>query len=366
MRPSSIKEYVMEHLLVGSAYGEELGSPLIQGPPGVGKSEVVDQVVRDYNKKHGEGSAELIDIRLTLCDPSDLRGIPVPDMESQVAHWFAPENLPNLKHHAEKGILFFDDLTTAPPLVQAAAYQLVIQPHMLGTYKLPEGWVVVGACNRKTDQSATNRMPMALANRFFHMEYQYNLEDWTSWAFNSGVHNSVIAFLNSPSAVQTQNDSIDGRGHLLFNFNPNGDMSFATPRTWEMASRILNRGFGNKDIERDMVYSAVGDAAASTFFGWTKCYDDLPPVEDILEKRRKVVLTEVDQKYAMIVGLVGAFKTAQHIENALDWAESIELEFQILLVRLMNSSEANKELLARSEGLDKIVEKFWKISQSRR
>jgi MoxR-like ATPase len=66
---------------------------------------------------------------------------------------------------AGDGILFLDELNAAPPLVQAACYQLVLD-RRLGEYRLPDGWSIVAAGNRETARAITHRMPSVLANRF--------------------------------------------------------------------------------------------------------------------------------------------------------------------------------------------------------
>ena len=83
------------------------------GPPGVGKSQVVAQVATALGIR-------LIDIRAILLDPVDLRGLPT--VEQGRAAWAIPAFLPE----DGAGILFLDELNAAPPLIQAACYQLVL------------------------------------------------------------------------------------------------------------------------------------------------------------------------------------------------------------------------------------------------
>jgi MoxR-like ATPase len=80
----------------------------------------------------------LIDIRAILLDPVDLRGLPTVE-QGRVA-WAIPAFLPE----DGAGILSVDELNAAPPLVQAACYQLVLD-RALGEYRLPDGWTVFAA-----------------------------------------------------------------------------------------------------------------------------------------------------------------------------------------------------------------------------
>src|SRR5205807_8790447 len=104
------------------------------GRPGVGKSSLVRQAAAVL----GLG---LVDVRATLLDPVDLRGLP--RLVGDAAVWCPPAFLPK----TGEGVLFLDELAQAPPLVQAACLQLVLD-RRVGEYELPSGWAVVAASNR--------------------------------------------------------------------------------------------------------------------------------------------------------------------------------------------------------------------------
>ena len=79
---------------------------MLWGPPGVGKSQIVAQIAQ----KHG---VPVIDIRLSQMEPSDLRGIPF--RAGETVEWAVPGILPNAERHGPTGILFLDEITSAPP-----------------------------------------------------------------------------------------------------------------------------------------------------------------------------------------------------------------------------------------------------------
>ena len=108
---------------------------MMWGPPGVGKSQMVIQI----GERH---DIPVIDIRLSQMEPSDLRGIPFRTGER--VEWAPPAMLPNAQRHGETGILFLDEITSAPPSVSAAAYQLILD-RRLGEYEVPEGWAIFAA-----------------------------------------------------------------------------------------------------------------------------------------------------------------------------------------------------------------------------
>src|SRR5690349_20035546 len=153
------------------------------GPPGVGKSSIVRQSALARG-------VPLIDVRASLLDPTDLRGIPA--VVDGRAVWCPPSFLPGPDD--PPGVLFFDELNAAPPLVQASLYQLTLD-RRVGEYVLPPGWWMLAAGNRAEDRSVTFRMPAALANRFIHLDFEADFEDWRAWAGGAGINPLVVGFL---------------------------------------------------------------------------------------------------------------------------------------------------------------------------
>ena len=112
-------------------------------------------------------------------------------------------------------MLFLDELNAAPAMVQASCYQLVLD-RKLGEYVLPDGWAIVAAGNRNSDRAATNRMPTPLRNRFVHLEFEVDTQEWSEWAFQAGVRPEVIAFLPfSPELLSAATISCESKGAQL-------------------------------------------------------------------------------------------------------------------------------------------------------
>ena len=157
-------------------------SLMIWGAPGIGKSSVVDTVAKSHD-------LDLIDLRISQLAPTDLRGIPVP--KNDKACWYPPEFLPT----SGKGILFLDEINMAPPAVQGIAQQLILD-RKVGSYKVPEGWFIWSAGNRKEDFAAVYDMPAPLANRFIHLEVKTGLEEFKNYALKNNIDDRIISFLN--------------------------------------------------------------------------------------------------------------------------------------------------------------------------
>ena len=325
MRPKEIKQLLVQQLACGSAPETELSSIFLWGRPGVGKSAIVAEVAK-------EEKVGCIDFRLILCDPTDLRGIPIPVTGTdgkQSAVWIPPDELPK----EGKGFLFFDDFPTAPPLVQASAYQIAIKPHQLGPYKLPPGWVIVGAGNTMKDRSLARPMPKALSNRFTHIEFDLNHDDWEDWALGAGhVNPNVIAFLKF-------------KPEHLHNFKPEStDEAFPTPRTWEMTSRALD-SIKQKGILNQVILGNVGAGAASEFSAFLKVQSELPPLENIFNGE-DYVPTKLDLKYALVSALAIRAKESQY-NRLLQYSKVLSEEFSVLMVKMLISR--NRQIVGKCQ-----------------
>ena len=111
--------------------------------------------------------------------------------------WAPPAELPTEEFAAQFDniVLFLDEMNSAAPAVQAAAYQLILN-RRVGQYKLPDNVLIVAAGNREADKGVTYRMPAPLANRFVHLELAVDFDDWFQWAVENDIHQDVVGYLN--------------------------------------------------------------------------------------------------------------------------------------------------------------------------
>ncbi len=270
---------------------------MLWGPPGVGKSDMVRQVAAKHR-------TPVIDIRLSQMEPSDLRGIPFRS-DGQV-HWAVPALLPDAERHGPDGILFLDEITSAPPTVSAAAYQLILD-RRLGDYQVPEGWAIFAAGNRQGDRGVTYSMPAPLANRFSHFEVETNLDDWVLWAYRNNIDERVIGFLRF-------------RPELLFDFDPaHNPVAFPSPRSWEFAHRALHKFADHDNLLQGSLQACVGPAAGVEMTAFVNSLDKMPDLDAILAGEETVpVPTEIDLQYAVAAALVGRAIRAQDTDQSAD------------------------------------------------
>ncbi len=278
--------------IVGRAFAAK--QPVfLWGAPGIGKSEIIQQITDSL------GNSLMIDMRLALMEPTDLRGYPFRNPETNQMEWAPPADLPSqeLAEQYDHIVLFLDELNSAPPSVQAAAYQLVLNGR-IGQYKLPDNVRIVAAGNRETDRGVTYRMPAPLANRFRHLNMTVDFGDWLTWALLNEVHQDVVGYLS-----YAKQD--------LFDFDPKtSSQAFATPRSWNVVSGMLKvEGFDTADTyeQKAEIAGAVGEGMAAKFIEHRRIAGTMPNPEDILDGKVKKLdpklTSEISAKYSLVVGL---------------------------------------------------------------
>ena len=304
-----------------SSLCEQKVPTFLWGAPGVGKSSIVKQIAKAKN-------IGFIDLRLALMDPTDLKGIPFYDKESHSALWAPPAFLPR----EGEGILFLDELNSAPPSVQASAYQLILD-RQVGEYKLPDGWAIVSAGNRESDRGVTYRMPSPLANRFVHFEMDVDVDDWRFWAYGVGLDERIISYISY-------------KNEHLFTFDAKSDSkSFATPRSWEYVDKILKSEIP-QDLLLDSLSGAIGREVAVGFLSFAKVMNKLPNIKEILESGKGEYSDEVDVLYALSTGLVsGVLKDTndETIDNVLNYTLELKSEFAVMVVQDLQRNGVSME-----------------------
>jgi len=268
------------------------------GPPGIGKSELVEGIANELG-------GLMIDLRLGQMEPTDIRGIPFYNKDIGKMDWAPPVELPDEETASQYPIvvLFLDELNSAAPSVQSAAYQLILN-RRIGKYKLPDNVVMVAAGNRESDKGVTYRMPTPLANRFIHQEMKVDFPSWLEWAVNNRVHKDVVGYLSF--AKQD-----------LYDFDAkSASRAFATPRSWTFVSQLLDEG-DDDDTTMNLIAGTVGEGLAVKFMAHKKVAGRMPNPADILSgKVKDLQVKEVSAMYSLVISMCYELKGA--IENKVE------------------------------------------------
>jgi len=289
------------------------------GPPGIGKSSIVAQIAQ-------EKDIGFIDLRLSLLDPTDLRGIPFFDAAEQSAIWAPASFLPDGSQ--KEGILFLDELNTAAPMVQASAYQLILD-RKIGEYTLPEGWSIIAAGNRESDRGVVFRMAAPLSNRFIHLEMESSVADWKAWAIEKKIDPSIIGFISY-------------RPDALFCFDTQSDSrSFATPRTWAYVNEVL-ASEPEADLIMPLVSGAIGEELAAAFLGFRVVAAELPDLDSVLEGTCKDVPHEPSALHMLSTALsmrIDQATSTKKLNNLVGYTLKMPPEFAVMIVQDLRERE---------------------------
>ncbi|MBR3288675.1 MAG: hypothetical protein IKI71_02800 [Lachnospiraceae bacterium] len=317
---------------------------MLWGAPGVGKSESVYHIAKVLEQKIGK-RVIVKDVRLSLFNPVDLRGIPSANATKTAAVWLRPEIFEFDESEDLVNILFLDELSTCSTAVQACAYQITLD-RKIGEHKLPDNVLVIAAGNRKQDKSVSIQMPKALANRMLHFDVTSDLKSWKAWALENNIDCRVIEFLEyKPNYLELSSNS--------------NDLAYPTPRSWAKVSEII-KTLGYTDNANILISATIGMGVASEFLQFCKCVDKLPNVNEIFEGTYDEVPVDIDVLYSLITGMTIKFQEyideGKKIKHAIKYAMKLPTEFSLMLhqniVAYLTSKDSAADQLAMLEDDD--------------
>jgi len=331
----------LNHLV--RAYHKKRRALMIWGATGIGKSQEVREAARaiakDMNLEYSEKIKDIndekkfiiVDMRLSQMDPSDLRGIPIFDKEKQSTVWLPPETFPRKGH----GIIFFDEINLAAPLVQASAYEIILD-RRLGVYTVPDGFMLVAAGNRQEDRASVYELASPLKNRFGHCQLQIpSVEEWTDWAVRHEIDIRIIGYL------QWKRTS-------LFTFDPKvKENAFATPRSWEFCSDLI-KDVPSTDIENLQLLASteIGVGTAGELTQFIRIKDKLKDIKYYLKDPETCEIPNESDGMDLVWALITSIAEYYRQENDVKTLTSIIIllkrmteEYSVFTLKLMASTD---------------------------
>ncbi len=265
--------------------------PFIIGGIGIGKSSIVRQTV-DWYRANGKPNYGYLEFRTATQEPTDVTGVPMPNMEDMTTMFLKPARLKNLPDDWE-GIVFLDEFTKAPPSVTNAWSQPILE-RAIDEMALPKGLRFVIAGNRRVDKSSDTDLGMFLYNRMVQVELVPDVGDTVTHFKKIGVRDDLCAFLK-----------FGGNEHL-WNYNPDRKVH-ATPRTWEMVGQAMDQA-EKMSVSDTLVQAAimglVGKGPGHAYLSFVKILKNVPNVSDVVARPMDVpVFTDQSTAYAVAMYL---------------------------------------------------------------
>lgn len=284
---------------------------LLWGQPGIGKSSTLVQLARGLD-------LPLETVIASVHDPSDFAGLPVVGADPAVRGVaMAPPDWAVRLSRAGHGLLFLDEISSAPPAVQAALLRVVLERHV-GSLALPAGVRIVAAANPAGSAADGWQLAPPLANRFVHLAWTHDpdvvvrglggtwphiplprLDPARLGSSVARARAAVCAFLTvRPDYTHRMPKSAADRAG-----------AWPSPRTWEMAMRLLAFGYAaDADMEAVAIAirGSVGDGAGLELMAFLE-RRDLPDPEAVLADPESAELPERgDLVHATLAAVVDA------------------------------------------------------------
>lgn len=292
--------------------------PFITGAPGIGKSSIVKSIADEYN-------LELIDLRLSQCDPTDLMGLPRFDPVSGKASYAPMATFPLSTDPVPNGkdgwLLFLDEFNSASISVQAAAYKLVLDKKV-GQADLNPRVAIVCAGNRMIDNAITNRLSTAMQSRLIHLELNVETKEWLEWAHINDIDYRITSYINHKPEV-------------LNSFNPNhDDKTFPCQRTWEFVARLIKLWKGVFDFSKlPLIAGAIGEGAAREFVSYCQIFKDLPTIQDIISNPIDITLPSEPSTLYALTGSLANYINDTNADRLMLFIERLPREFQFVTMK---------------------------------
>jgi len=326
---------VQAQRLISSAMRSRLVA-VLHGSPGIGKSDIGRAIARKFNLK-------LIDFRLAQCDPTDLLGFPTivggrADYLPMVTFPIEGDPLPINEETGQPydgWLLFFDEITSALPAIQAAAYKVVLD-RMVGQHRLHECVAMIAAGNLEGDNAIVQPMSTALQSRLVHLELICDVGEWIDWAQKKGLDHKVTDFIQFAPKH-------------LYSFDPDHtDKTYACPRTWEFANRHLVdlTAQGPEALKEDLLpllAGTLGEGIALEFNVFLDIYKDLPKIDAILANPTQIMVPTAPSVLYALTGTIAHHTTLDNVETMLQYVSRLAPEFQVTCLK--DAKKRNERLV---------------------
>lgn len=307
--PSQIRTQLVRCLLAGLVAD-------VRSSPGIGKSDIARSIAEEYH-------LELIDLRLGQMDITDLNGLPRFTADGRAE--YAPfTNFPlegdDLPEGKDGWLLFFDEMSSAGKQMQAAAYKVILD-RMVGQRKLHPQVLMCCAGNLDTDRAVVHSMSTAMQSRLIHLQMRVDHREWMAWAVDHKIDSRIIGFL-------------EFKPEYLHKFDPDHqDKTFACPRTWAFASRLV-KGQSITNSDTPILAGTVSAGVAHEFVLFAQIFADLPKMAEVMsDPAQAPIPLEPSTRYAMAT-CVAEWLNEKTADKLMVYVKRYAVEFQVIILRM--------------------------------
>lgn len=321
--------------------------PMLHGAPAIGKSDIIRKIAKDGNLK-------VIDVRLSTYDPADMNGLPNfgTNGKRTIAEYVGFDVFPvegdDLPLDAEGKpmngwILFLDELPSAAPAVQAAAFKVILDRYV-GQQKLHDRVFIVAAGNTEDDGAIVNPIPTPLQSRMVNFLVVTDLKSFMKWALPNGLDYRIAAFL-------------EFKPEYVHHFKPDhDDLTFAAPRTWMFVNSLIKGKPVTRDNDLALIAGCVSQGVATEFISFVKLFEDTPKISDIIANPMTAKCPEDNPSLLYATGgSLAQHATKENLPAFIQYIERMPTEFMVVTLRQILGRH---EDLANETCLDDWISKY--------
>lgn len=222
-------------------------NPLFSGPPGIGKSQIVQQWCK-------ENDLPFIDLRIALMEAPDLIGFPT--VEERNGRQVTSHNIPDFWPYKGEGVLLLEEPNRGTTSVMNTLMQLLTD-RKIHKYDLPEGWIIVSCINPEDSQYDVNTMDPALKDRFEIFEVEYDKETFVNHMRSSKWDQNIRMFVEAGAWEYRRPENI---GATAGN-------KYLSPRTFSKLNAALKAGI-DPEFEVTVYDSVLGRNVGTSFYAF--------------------------------------------------------------------------------------------------
>lgn len=301
---------------------------VIQGPPGVGKTQIVAQAAQEMSRRHTEmlvAGRDTGDVYMSYVDPST--GGLVQKLNPKIPYVGNPEFAPDIPV-----LLNIDEFSGGTRLMQNLMLK-VLDERMVGDTYLRDDVSIVATGNRAWDHAHVEQLSAALGNRATFVTVEEDLDAFITYGLDNDFHPLVLAWVKNDPTYLLHFDSAQFLA---------GDPAFCSPRANERLSRILKQRDDHNmsdSVFRSFVCGTIGNAVGIKFVGWSKIQHEMPDCDAIAAgDTSQKALKDPSVVYAVLFSLLQRCKK-DTLANILTYLDKLQPEWHQMFISQFTKSK---------------------------